>query len=588
MAENNNKKYRFINEHNIVNLLAYGPFIFIPSVILLFSFLIINASNQSYEKNVAEIEKDLHNAYRKTIKSRVNSIVDYITYHKSITQDQMKYRIQKRVNNAIKIAKSLEKKYRASKSKKEIQELIIETLRPLTWNGGESFIWILDYKGVFYLAPEYLRHLEGSSIINFKDASGKEIIKEEIDICKNEGEGYLWDTFTRPNKGMNKQYHQLAYVKKFGLYDWYMGSSEYLDSASKRSDEMLIKSLYSIDKMSSNYIYIVNKNAEIIMHSTNSKLVGKNISNFSEDTNKVYLAIKDMFEDKKFGYVTYKWQNPASGNVEIKYAYAQQVPNSDWVVVSGYYESSIRKSAAEQSIVLDEAHDMKLNNIIYGSFALLFISLIISYLISNYVKKAFERHHKQINLKANELKNLNMSLELKVKDRTKQLVQITKELEKIAKTDYLTQAHNRYSIIKILDHEIKRAARNNTKLCLAMADVDWFKKINDEFGHDKGDSVLIRMVDIIKKNIREIDHIGRYGGEEFLLILPDTGMDDAKHSLERIMKNISEYNFEIDKQVTLSIGLVEFQNNESIDSLLKRADDLLYKSKENGRNLLSV
>lgn len=92
--------------------------------------------------------------------------------------------------------------------------MVVEALHPLEWNNGESFIWILDFDGIFQLAPTYLRHLEGSSIIDFQDSTGREIIKEEIALVKTVGSGFLWDTFTKPNEDPNKQFKQLAFVKK--------------------------------------------------------------------------------------------------------------------------------------------------------------------------------------------------------------------------------------------------------------------------------------------------------------------------------------------------------------------------------------
>lgn len=586
---NSNKQNKIINENRIINLVAYGPFIFIPAVIIFFSFLIISASNDSFEKNVEKIDKNLRKTQSKTIKARVESIVDHITYDKSVTEDEMKKRIKKRVNNAVKIAKAIEKKYRHTKTDDDIKDIIIEVLRPLLWNDGESFIWILDYKGVFYLAPKYLKDKEGKSVINFKDATGREVIKEEIKLCKDKGEGFLWDTFTRQNHDKNKQFKQLAFVKDLGSYNWYMGSSEYLDTATKHSDEVLIESLTKIDAMNYNYVYIFKRDGTMLMHSASPQMVGKNMKTFEGGRIKnIYEMIMDTLKNKDSGYVSYKWYNPNTKLYEDKYTFVKAVPSSDWIVASGYYESTIMHKLEEQSKDLYMVHHMKLTNIIYGSILLLIVSLVISYFVSKYIREAFIKYQKQITSKAKELEILNNSLETKVNKRTQQLLEATKELEKIAKTDFLTKAHNRYSIMEILQLEISRHNRHKRALSVAMIDIDWFKKINDKYGHDKGDLVLIDTVKLFNINLRDVDCIGRYGGEEFLIIMPDTKIADAKITMDRIMKNISTYDFGLDYQVTISAGLVEYEDNESYESLLKRADELLYISKEKGRNLLST
>ncbi|MCW8838837.1 MAG: cache domain-containing protein [Thiovulaceae bacterium] len=589
MTTKNKQFFSILNENSIVNLLAYGPFIFIPSAVLILSFLMISASNESFDRNIKKVEQNLYNSRNKTLKTQVEFMVNHISYHKSITKDDMKNRVQKRVENAISIAHSLEKKYRNIKTQKEIQEIIIEVLRSMTWNYGESFIWIMDFNGVFYLAPEYLRHLEGTSIIDFKDSSGNEIIKEEIKICSNEGEGFLWDTFTRPSRNSDKQFHQLAFVKKFGLYDWYMGSSEYLDTATKRSDEVLLTSISKIDAMNSNYFYIVNRDGTLLLHSELPQLVGKNLKKLESGAAKrTFLMIEKALKNTKDGYITYNWYNSQTKQEEKKYTYLKEVPSSDWVVATGYYESSVQNELAKNSKELYETHNMKLTNLIYGSIFILLVSLVISYFVSRFIRKSFENYQVQITTKAKELKILNNSLESKVKQRTEQLFQATKDLEKIAKTDYLTKAHSRYSIMEILKHEIHRCNRHKTMLSVAMVDIDWFKNVNDVYGHDKGDFVLVEVVKLFMFNLRDIDYIGRYGGEEFLLLMPDTKKDGAKITIERMMKNISEHDFGLKTPLTISVGLVEYEDDESIDILLKRADTLLYESKENGRNLLTI
>ena len=157
------------------------------------------------------------------VKSKVDNMREHIVYRKSIVKKELTLRIKQRVLDAHKIAKSIYETYKDEKSDKYIKELIVNILRPLTWNDGDSFIWILDYDGVFHLAPEYLRHKEGTSIIDFKDMSGNYVVKDEINICKTKGEGFLWNTFTKPNADIDEQYKQVSFVKAFGFYDLYLG-----------------------------------------------------------------------------------------------------------------------------------------------------------------------------------------------------------------------------------------------------------------------------------------------------------------------------------------------------------------------------
>jgi len=186
-----------------------------------------------------------------------------------------------------------------------------------------------------------------------------------------------------------------------------------------------------------------------------------------------------------------------------------------------------------------------------------------------------------------QLEELNQSLEQKVQDRTAKLNTIKDDFEKLATTDALTNIHNRYSIMNILSSEIHRSNRYKTPLSLIMYDIDFFKKVNDTYGHDVGDSVLRSLSAAVKNNLREVDILGRYGGEEFLIILPNTGLSDAKEYAERLRKEVEEYSFETVEKVTISLGVVEIAPTENIKEIFKRADDLLYASKNRGRNRIS-
>ncbi len=174
-----------------------------------------------------------------------------------------------------------------------------------------------------------------------------------------------------------------------------------------------------------------------------------------------------------------------------------------------------------------------------------------------------------------------------INETNRELKELNTRLHELATTDKLTNINNRYSVMKKLEEEIVRANRYSVPLSLIMFDIDHFKVVNDTYGHDIGDDVLISLSNLINENLREVDIFGRYGGEEFLIVLPSTMLNKASIYAQRIRKKVDEYNFNIVNHITISIGLVELKSNETIDNIIKRADILLYKSKENGRNIVS-
>ena len=160
-----------------------------------------------------------------------------------------------------------------------------------------------------------------------------------------------------------------------------------------------------------------------------------------------------------------------------------------------------------------------------------------------------------------------------------------------ATLDALTNLNNRRQFEVRLKQEIATTKRQKNPLCAMMIDIDFFKKVNDTYGHASGDAVLRTVASIIKEHLRESDIPSRYGGEEFAVLLPYTHIEEAKIVGERLRKAVEETPIPIDKKninVTISMGLAEFNVNETGEELFKRADSALYEAKEGGRNRVCV
>ena len=167
------------------------------------------------------------------------------------------------------------------------------------------------------------------------------------------------------------------------------------------------------------------------------------------------------------------------------------------------------------------------------------------------------------------------------------LKEANRRIEELAELDDLTGSLNRRCIMSFLDDEIARAARNNIRCSIALIDLDWFKRINDTYGHPTGDEVLRTFAITVFANIRGVDRFGRYGGEEFLLVLPDTPHEVAVRMLERLRSITSDLDwsaFSPGMRVTFSAGIATLTASDTADTFLARADSALYKAKAQGRN----
>jgi diguanylate cyclase (GGDEF)-like protein len=162
------------------------------------------------------------------------------------------------------------------------------------------------------------------------------------------------------------------------------------------------------------------------------------------------------------------------------------------------------------------------------------------------------------------------------------------ELEKVSVTDQLTGLYNRHKLNTTLTKEYQRAERMQSTFEVIILDIDNFKQINDRYGHNVGDTVLKEIALLLKQSIRAIDTLGRWGGEEFLIILPVQEHKIDPSVAEKLRIKIEKYHFTMVNNVTASFGVAYYQEGDSIIDLIKRADDALYNAKNNGRNQVQI
>jgi diguanylate cyclase (GGDEF)-like protein len=178
----------------------------------------------------------------------------------------------------------------------------------------------------------------------------------------------------------------------------------------------------------------------------------------------------------------------------------------------------------------------------------------------------------------------------RISDRyQRSLRQLNIELEKTSLVDPLTELPNRRMIMKQLSQAF--SGQQKESLSIAMIDIDYFKKVNDEFGHQVGDEVLIALSRLMESVVGDHGIIGRWGGEEFLVILTSPKFEDAVALLESLRSKVNVYTHQVDDKTVLtsvSIGIAEYQETDSMDSLLSRADSALYSVKSKGRNSLVI
>lgn len=172
-------------------------------------------------------------------------------------------------------------------------------------------------------------------------------------------------------------------------------------------------------------------------------------------------------------------------------------------------------------------------------------------------------------------------------EEQERLIEELEDAERRASTDALTRAWNKAMIKEILDRELGRALREDEPISLCMLDIDHFKQVNDQYGHPVGDQVLAEVARRIRQSIRPYDGLGRYGGEEFMIVFVESDLEEAQEIAERVRKGIAADLVEAkewDVDVTVSLGVTTLMKHDNRDQMIGRADELLYEAKEDGRN----
>ena len=158
------------------------------------------------------------------------------------------------------------------------------------------------------------------------------------------------------------------------------------------------------------------------------------------------------------------------------------------------------------------------------------------------------------------------------------------EVEKLSNTDQLTGLNNRHYFVKAFERERRRYERYGDLFTLIMFDLDHFKLVNDHYGHDIGDEVLKKTAYLTRICFRDVDIIARWGGEEFIVLISDTDLEEGLKVAERLRETIDIYDFDTIGHKTISLGVAEIAHRDTMEMVIKRADEALYEAKSSGRN----
>ena len=322
--------------------------------------------------------------------------------------------------------------------------------------------------------------------------------------------------------------------------------------------------------------FVVRRDGTIIIHNDKSFL-GKNIYKIIPEKKEIFKRTKGFFE---FSYKGTK-----------KIAYFSFAPKIKWIIVT---------VCDKKEIFIPIFYQILVASLIIASISFL-VGIYLTYSFSShFLEPLLQLNKRVINIindreqqgeayvyPDNEIgaiaKNVEHLTEQELYKKNLELKSKNKELEILSTTDKLTGLLNRRKMEKELNKELKRAKRYNQTFSLILIDIDFFKKINDTLGHQAGDILLIEISRLMRNTLRSSDLIARWGGEEFLVLCPNSNLTEAANLAERLRYFVENYDFSVGEKVTISAGVAEYKG-QSLDDLINEADKNLYIAKRSGRN----
>lgn len=258
-------------------------------------------------------------------------------------------------------------------------------------------------------------------------------------------------------------------------------------------------------------------------------------------------------------FFDYYFKKMSSGQIAHKLSFAKLYKPYDWVVATGVYLDDVDQLIQAEQMKIEQASDAQrrltfsiaIAVVLLATVSIVFFEKQFTRLVSNYEQRIGE---------------------------------YTATLEELSSTDKLTGLHNRLKLDEMFAYELSQAQRYEKSFSVLLIDIDRFKDVNDTYGHQVGDQILVEFSKLLKRNSRSTESLGRWGGEEFLVILPETTADGAMAFAEKIRQLVGAHEFPVAGTVTCSIGVSTFHKNDSRESMLDRADKALYCAKGKGRN----
>ena len=412
------------DEVKVLRIVKLVPIFII--VIFLISFFIIFKNNQvKFNNEVSRIRADAVLEKKAAIKKEVLKVHDFIQHEKAQSIDKIKARLKARVREAHAIATAI---YENNKDKdsEQVKKIINDALRAIRFNNNRGYFFIYETNGLSVMHP-ILTQIQNTSLWDFTDIKGQYVIRNLSKIAKTQDEGFLRWWWKKP-ADTQTEYEKIGYSKYFEPFDWFIGTGDYVLDYEEELKQELLKKINLTPYSGDRYIFIIDDNGLMLSHANKSR-IGKNQINLTDENG--FFIVKGILDIAKQGegYLSYiDTEKPSTGLPEQKTSFVKQFDDWQWAIGFGAYFNDVEQLIKDKKITLNRENKQELIQAVTLCLAIFVVLLLMSLALTRALRIRFNSYKQNVTEKALQLNELNINLESKVNDRTKELKKSNDEL----------------------------------------------------------------------------------------------------------------------------------------------------------------